>query len=67
MFGVLAADPDYLSADTAAGLRLAMINIGWDEWEPEQGSFDDAYISQQAATVADAGDVHDRAREGELR
>ncbi len=53
MFGVLAADPDYLSADTAAGLRLAMINIGWDEWEPEQGSFDDAYISQQAATVAE--------------
>jgi hypothetical protein len=53
IFGVLLADPDYLSADTAAGLRLAMINIGWDEWEPEQGSFDDAYISQQAATVAE--------------
>jgi hypothetical protein len=53
MFGVLNADPQYLSADTAAGVRLAMINIGWDEWEPEQGSFDSAYISQQAAAVAE--------------
>ena len=52
MFGVLLADPDYLSADTAAGLRLAMMNIQWNEWEPEQGSFDSAYISQQEAAVA---------------
>ena len=30
-----------------------MINLMWNQWEPEQGSFDSAYISQQAATVAE--------------
>jgi hypothetical protein len=53
MFGVLDADPQFLSADAAAGIRLATMDIGWDQWEPEQGSFDSAYISQMAADVAE--------------
>ena len=49
---VLEADPQYLSADTAAGVRLAMVNLSWDEWEPRPGSFASAYIAQQEGAVA---------------
>lgn len=52
VFGVLQADPHWLSADSAAGIRLAMINVFWASWEPAPGRFDQHY----AHTIVDAVD-----------
>lgn len=43
VFGVLQADPKWLSADSAAGLRLAMINVFWRSLEPSPDHFDEDY------------------------
>jgi hypothetical protein len=62
LFGVLGADayhyPGNLTADADAGLDLAVINIGWDDWEPTQPTegaspvFDQDYISAVEGDVA---------------
>lgn len=51
VFGVLQADPRWLKADTAAGLRLAMVNVYWNEWEPAEGRFDHRYARQVKHTL----------------
>ena len=51
LFGVLNAQEQDLPADTNAGLRLAMVNIGWNLWEPNQGGFSASYMQQQVAKV----------------
>lgn len=52
VFGVLQADPRWLPADTAAGLRLAMVNVFWKAWEPNTGQFDQRYANSVRRTVA---------------
>lgn len=51
VYGVLAADTSHLQTDTQAGIQLAQINVGWNEWEPTEGNFDQRYISQIASEV----------------
>jgi hypothetical protein len=51
VFGVLNAQPKYMKMDAAAGVHLAMINIGWDNWEPEPGRMNSSYIDQQLAII----------------
>lgn len=49
VLGVLAADPQYMAADQAAGIREAMMNISWSAWEPAEGQVDSSYVAQQVA------------------
>lgn len=49
--GVLDANPAYLAADTAAGIRLAVLNVSWAEWEPAEDATDTAYRRQIRAEV----------------
>lgn len=49
VLGVLAADPQHLEADQAAGIREAMMNIDWSAWEPAKGRDDRSYVAQQVA------------------
>lgn len=58
VFGVLDAQPQWLRADRAAGIRLAVLNIDWARWEPERGKFDGTYaglVRLTAATYRRAG------------
>ena len=49
--GVMEADPQWMSADQAAGVREAMINIDWSQWQPQAGVTDSTYVAQQVATA----------------
>jgi hypothetical protein len=51
VFGVLRAQPKYLQADAAAGIRLAVINVDWKSWEPAPRRFSKAYASKVDAAV----------------
>ncbi len=49
--GVLEADPSFLAADGAAGIRLATLNLSWARWEPGPGRVDSAYRQQVIGAV----------------
>jgi hypothetical protein len=52
MLGVLEADPSVMSADAAAGIGFATLNLSWARWEPQAGLFNASYRS---TVVAEAG------------
>jgi hypothetical protein len=43
VLGVLEADPSLMSADAAAGISFATLNLSWAEWEPQAGVFNTGY------------------------
>ncbi len=44
MFGTLETDPAKASEEYAAGVRVAMQSIGWSNYEPADGVFNEAYM-----------------------
>jgi len=45
LFGTLDAQPARISADRQAGVSVAMFELDWTSFEPQQGKFDSAYIA----------------------
>ena len=59
-FGVLSAScrPDRVAAERRAGLTIAVMELGWDRYEPAPGQFDQAYVNgvrRQIATCTQVG------------
>ncbi|MBV9864449.1 MAG: cellulase family glycosylhydrolase [Abitibacteriaceae bacterium] len=51
IFGALQNDVRRLKQDYAAGLRLAVLELGWNRYEPQDGVFNKAYISEVKAKL----------------
>lgn len=49
--GVLNGQIAHISTDAAAGFTLVEIEIGWNGWEPSNGSFDAGYKALALSTV----------------
>jgi len=47
LFGTLQTDAGHAAQEYAGGTRLAMMEIFWDRYQPEQNSFNQAYAAQQ--------------------
>jgi len=45
LFGTLDTQPASLSGDRQAGLSVAMFELDWSSFEPQQGQFDSSYIA----------------------
>jgi hypothetical protein len=45
LFGTLETDPTKASQEYAAGVRVAMQTIGWKDYEPANGVFNEAYMA----------------------
>jgi len=52
LFGVLMANETYLHSDYAAGVRLAVIGIHWDKYEPAPDVFDTHYRDEMMDKIA---------------
>ena len=50
-YGVLLADPARQASDYQAGVRLAIIQVQWSEWEPNSGVISSAYQAQEINIV----------------
>jgi hypothetical protein len=56
--GTLRTHPDTAGQESAAGIKVAMLEVDWADWEPEPGQFNAAYESQvksQLNTLEAAG------------
>ncbi len=53
-FGVLATScsPERAGAQAQAGVRLAVLDVAWDRYEPRPNAFDDAYAAEVRRRVA---------------
>lgn len=51
VMGVLLADPRHLAADAEAGVRLAVLELRWDSWQPRPGNVDSGYRSERRRTA----------------
>lgn len=49
--GVLGALPDRAAEEAAAGIDVAMVELGWDVVEPADDQFDDAYLAEVRAAI----------------
>jgi hypothetical protein len=49
--GVLQAETKWLAMDYLHGVRIAVIELGWDAWMPTEGNPDEDYIAAQVAKV----------------
>ena len=50
--------PDRVAAERRAGLTIAVMELGWDRYEPAPGQFDQAYVNgvrRQIATCTQVG------------
>ncbi|MHB1846097.1 MAG: hypothetical protein ACYCWW_14825 [Deltaproteobacteria bacterium] len=58
LYGVLETDPAHLATDHAAGIRIALLQVGWGDYEPQQDGFDSNVAAEKRAELAqdlDAG------------
>jgi len=46
LYGVLEQTPDHAAGERAIGLRVAVIPVIWERFEPRRGVFDPAYIRE---------------------
>jgi hypothetical protein len=46
------ADSRRIQTDFQYGVRIAVIEMAWDQWEPAQGVYNTSYINQQLTKVA---------------
>lgn len=46
IFGVLQATPERLASEYRAGLRLAVLELAWDRYEPQAGKFSAVYAAK---------------------
>ena len=56
--GILQNSPEHISDYRAAGVNVAIVELGWNRSEPRAGHFDDAYFREMAARIGawrDAG------------
>jgi hypothetical protein len=52
VLGVMEADSQWITADQTAGVNEAMMNIDWNQWEPQPGVFNSSYANLQAAAAS---------------
>jgi hypothetical protein len=60
LYGVLQPASQHLSADWQAGIRARTLELGWDYYEPQDGTWDAGYIASRKAeyqAMRDAGFV----------
>lgn len=50
--GTLGTNPSRAAGEAAAGVRTAMMEVSWREWEPRSGQFDAGYERQMRARLA---------------
>lgn len=48
-YGVIQSNPQYVTSDYAAGLRLRTLELSWDRYEPQEGTWDNGYIEAKRA------------------
>ena len=58
------APPERAAAQARAGIRLAVLDIAWDRYEPQPGTFDDAYAAERPAA---GGGMRERRCRGRAR
>jgi hypothetical protein len=46
LYGDLGSDGSHLNDNYSAGMRVALLGIGWDQYEPKNGGYNQAYISE---------------------
>lgn len=51
LFGTLDTQPARISADRQAGVSVAMFELDWSSFEPEQGEFDSSYIAEMKSML----------------
>lgn len=49
--GVLQAEVEHLATDYLHGIRIAVIEIGWDAWEPAEGDYNEEYIAEKTSAI----------------
>ncbi|HTV12898.1 MAG TPA: beta-galactosidase [Acidimicrobiales bacterium] len=49
LFGTLVTSASRAAQEAASGVSVGMIELSWAEWEPQQGLFDEPYISSVQA------------------
>nr|MDQ2731393.1 hypothetical protein [Armatimonadota bacterium] len=45
IYGTLGSEAGRSASDYAAGIRLELLEVGWDRYEPQEGKFDPVYIA----------------------
>ena len=51
IFGDLVTNPAHNSAEMAAGVTMAMIEVGWDSYEPTENSWNTSYINSLKSQI----------------
>jgi Beta-galactosidase len=57
-FGTLETQPEHVAAESARGVKIAMMELNWAAYEPAEGRFDEAYARRardRLATLRGAG------------
>jgi hypothetical protein len=52
LFGTLLTDPSRSAQEYAAGVRVVELELGWDNYEPQDGVFNGTYVSQMRQRLA---------------
>lgn len=52
LFGTLLTDASRAAEEYTAGVRVVHVELGWDNYEPQDGVFNDSYISQVRQRLA---------------
>lgn len=52
LFGTLQSDPSHAATQVAAGITVVELGINWDQFEPQEGVLNQAYITQQKAKIS---------------
>ena len=47
VYGVLASQPQHVASDWRAGIRARTLELGWDGYEPQEGSWNTRYIQDR--------------------
>src|SRR5664280_1528870 len=48
-FGTLITQPEHAAEESAKGVKVAMLELGWDSYEPTEGHFDAGYARTMKA------------------
>jgi hypothetical protein len=51
-FGTLVSDPSHSTAEAAAGVRIAMVEMSWKQFEPRPSAFDRRYIRSMREAIS---------------
>jgi hypothetical protein len=51
LWGTLDTAPSHAKTEYAAGIQVAHLELGWDQYEPDRGQFSDGYASEMRARL----------------